>query len=249
MNDGKFEFRAPAPAHGRARAAERAAEPAAAAPGHRPAALPGGRHVGRAGQGGPGPGLGRRAQAGARRHRAREDPLGRSCPARRRPGRPGQDVRRPGVRRHRRALPTQAEVDAGGEGARGADRGRVGRVRGRARGNPKIRAGTAITIDNLGGAVRRQVRAHVVAAQSTTRTTGYQTSFTVSGRQARSLFGLVRRRARRRAAPASAIAQVSDVDDPEHQGRVKVTFPWLSDDYVSDWARTAQPGAGKDGAC
>ena len=24
------------------------------------------------------------------------------------------------------------------------------------------------------------------------------------------------------------------------------TFPWLSDDYVSDWARTVQPGAGKD---
>ena len=27
---------------------------------------------------------------------------------------------------------------------------------------------------------------------------------------------------------------------------MKLTFPWLSDDYVSDWARTVQPGAGKD---
>ena len=27
---------------------------------------------------------------------------------------------------------------------------------------------------------------------------------------------------------------------------MKLTFPWLSDDYVSDWARTMQPGAGKD---
>jgi len=27
---------------------------------------------------------------------------------------------------------------------------------------------------------------------------------------------------------------------------VKLTFPWLSDDYVSDWARTVQPGAGKN---
>ena len=41
------------------------------------------------------------------------------------------------------------------------------------------------------------------------------------------------------------VAQVSDVNDPEGQGRVTLTFPWLSDDYVSDWARTLQPGAGK----
>ena len=27
---------------------------------------------------------------------------------------------------------------------------------------------------------------------------------------------------------------------------MRLTFPWLSDDYVSDWARTVQPGAGKD---
>ncbi len=43
-----------------------------------------------------------------------------------------------------------------------------------------------------------------------------------------------------------AIAQVSDARDPQHQGRVKLTFPWLSDDYVSDWARTVHAGAGKD---
>jgi uncharacterized protein involved in type VI secretion and phage assembly len=42
------------------------------------------------------------------------------------------------------------------------------------------------------------------------------------------------------------IAQVSDANDPAKQGRVKLTFPWLSDDYVSDWARTLQPGAGKN---
>lgn len=30
------------------------------------------------------------------------------------------------------------------------------------------------------------------------------------------------------------------------KGRVKLTFPWLSDTYVSDWARTVQFGAGKD---
>ena len=42
------------------------------------------------------------------------------------------------------------------------------------------------------------------------------------------------------------VAQVSDVNDPQGHGRVRLTYPWLSDTYVSDWARTVQPGAGKD---
>ena len=42
------------------------------------------------------------------------------------------------------------------------------------------------------------------------------------------------------------IGLVSDNRDPENLGRVRVTFPWLYDDFVSGWARTVQPGAGKD---
>src|SRR5207237_692389 len=41
-------------------------------------------------------------------------------------------------------------------------------------------------------------------------------------------------------------ALVTDVNDPENLGRVKLKFPWLSDDYASDWARTVQGGAGHD---
>ncbi len=33
---------------------------------------------------------------------------------------------------------------------------------------------------------------------------------------------------------------MTDTKDPEGLGRVKVRFPWLSDEYASDWARTAQ---------
>jgi uncharacterized protein involved in type VI secretion and phage assembly len=36
------------------------------------------------------------------------------------------------------------------------------------------------------------------------------------------------------------------VKDPLESGRVKLKFPWLSEEYVSDWARTVQLGAGKD---
>jgi uncharacterized protein involved in type VI secretion and phage assembly len=40
------------------------------------------------------------------------------------------------------------------------------------------------------------------------------------------------------------VGQVTDIGDPDGMFRVKVSFPWLSDDYESWWARVAQPGAG-----
>ncbi len=80
---------------------------------------------------------------------------------------------------------------------------------------------------------------------------GYRTEFIVSGRQDRSLLGLASAGASRGSHRASGppifgpvIGQVTDVDDPESMFRVKVSFPWLSDDYESWWARVAQPGAG-----
>ncbi len=33
-------------------------------------------------------------------------------------------------------------------------------------------------------------------------------------------------------------------DDPEHEGRVKLSFPWLDDATVTDWCRVIQPYAG-----
>lgn len=41
------------------------------------------------------------------------------------------------------------------------------------------------------------------------------------------------------------IGIVSDLDDPERLGRVRVTYPTL-DDQVSDWARLVSPMAGKE---
>jgi uncharacterized protein involved in type VI secretion and phage assembly len=38
---------------------------------------------------------------------------------------------------------------------------------------------------------------------------------------------------------------VSDVRDPAKQGRVKVTFPWMSDTYTTGWASVVQAGAGQ----
>ena len=142
----------------------------------------------------------------------------------------------------------QAEVDAAAKALSEQIAGASAEFEGTARGNPKIRAGSAIAIDNLGAPFDGK---YVVTSSRHVydQTTGYTTHFAVTGRQERSLFGLASGSGARRTVTGVAIAQVSDARDPQHQGRVKLTFPWLSDDYVSDWARTVHAGAGKDRGC
>jgi phage protein D len=140
---------------------------------------------------------------------------------------------------------TQAEVDSAAAALAEQIAGAFAEFEGVARGNPKLRAGQAISIDNLGapfdGKYTITTSRHHYDAD-----TGYTTSFAVTGRQERSLYGLTSGAGGTHGLPGVVIGQVSDANDPQQQGRVKVTFPWLSDNYVSDWARTVQPGAGKD---
>jgi uncharacterized protein involved in type VI secretion and phage assembly len=42
------------------------------------------------------------------------------------------------------------------------------------------------------------------------------------------------------------IGIVVDVDDPEHQGRVKLQFPWLDSQLTSDWVSMTANFAGND---
>jgi uncharacterized protein involved in type VI secretion and phage assembly len=41
-------------------------------------------------------------------------------------------------------------------------------------------------------------------------------------------------------------AVVTNTDDPEKWGRVKVKFPWMTEDAESNWARLAGPGGGPE---
>ncbi|WP_194919644.1 VgrG-related protein [Catenulispora rubra] len=81
----------------------------------------------------------------------------------------------------------------------------------------------------------------------------YETWVSMTGRQFRSLYGLASGGSGGSGGPGGpggtghrmsgvVSAIVTDIHDPLRMGRVKLRFPWLDDDYVSDWARTVQHG-------
>jgi phage protein D len=76
---------------------------------------------------------------------------------------------------------------------------------------------------------------------------GYRTRFVVSGRHDRSMLGLSGADSADRARTINGLvpAIVTNNNDPDTMGRVKVAFPWLAPNYESDWARVAQYGMGK----
>ena len=119
-------------------------------------------------------------------------------------------------------------------------------------GDPNLKAGTAVNVSGIGspfdGKYVLTSTRHVLDRY------GYRTHFVVSGRQDRTLIGLVSvgtgsgslsgvGQLVHGAVPA-VVTQVKD--DPDSLSRVKVKFPWLDESFSSDWARVVFPGAGKD---
>jgi phage protein D/phage baseplate assembly protein gpV len=141
---------------------------------------------------------------------------------------------------------TQAEVDTAAKALAEEIAGAFAEFEGVSLGNPEVRADAAVTVGNVGSPFDGKY----TVTRSRHRfdpLTGYTTAFSVTGAHDRSMLGLAGGITSLRSAPPGVVVgQVSDVNDPEHSGRVTLKFPWLSDDYVSAWARTVQPGAGKD---
>ncbi len=124
-----------------------------------------------------------------------------------------------------------------------------------ARGDPRLRAGAAISVS--------LVAAPFVGRYLLTSTrhmfdlaSGYRTRLAISGRQERSLMRLTsggsggsvgtvgHAGSGSERLPGVVTAIVDDIADPQGYGRVRLMFPWLSGDYVSGWARVSMPGAG-----
>jgi phage protein D len=76
---------------------------------------------------------------------------------------------------------------------------------------------------------------------------GYTVQFYVAGRQDRSLLNLASggsSRSEPYRINGVVCGIVTNNNDPDKRGRVKVALPWLTPDYESDWARVAHAGHG-----
>ncbi|WP_426561260.1 VgrG-related protein [Angustibacter sp. McL0619] len=140
---------------------------------------------------------------------------------------------------------TQAEVASAAEALAEHIASSFAEFQGVARGNPALFAGAAISIDRVGAPFDGKYTI-TTSRHSFDPSTGYTTTFAVTGRSKRSLLGLTGGGGPVRTSPGVMVGQVSDSKDPQDSGRVRVKLPTLNDDYVSDWARTVFAGAGKD---
>jgi hypothetical protein len=116
-------------------------------------------------------------------------------------------------------------------------------------GNPKIAAGEKVDID----AVPKPFAGTWVVTNAQhifdDERGGYHTRFFVSGRHDRSLLGLASNAATqesRSTLPGLVMGIVTNNNDDDSLGRVKVALPWLAPDFETDWARVAQVGIGKE---
>jgi phage protein D len=118
-------------------------------------------------------------------------------------------------------------------------------------GDPNLVAGMAVSLSNAGDPFDGKYVITGARHVSEPSAGGYTTWVTVSGMQDGSLLSLSSGGNStgwtRPNIPGIVTATVSSVKDPDNKGRVQLSFPWLDDSYVSDWARVLQVGAGLGG--
>lgn len=117
---------------------------------------------------------------------------------------------------------------------------------GSCRGAPKLRAGSTLKVEGVGtrfsGTYRVTSTVHAFRG-----TKGYETRFNVSGDSSRSLVDLLTPKQKPGWESGGVqVALVTQNEDPQSLGRVRVKYPELGDDTEGWWARIAGPGAGKD---
>jgi len=127
-------------------------------------------------------------------------------------------------------------------------------------GVPTLRAGKTINIPNIGK--RFSGKYHVSAVTHTyTPAEGYKTDFTISAKKPADLLSVISGGSDDATTSSGStgssgggggggsengivVGIVTDNNDPNNQGRVKVKYPWLSEDDTSTWIRIVSPMAG-----
>jgi uncharacterized protein involved in type VI secretion and phage assembly len=119
-------------------------------------------------------------------------------------------------------------------------------LRGEATGNPWLGAGDQVALDRVGRRLAGNYRVtsveHVYGADRP-----YTTKFVCGGKDSADMADLLNSAGAdlgRRGWGSLVIGLVTNNDDPDKLGRVKVKYPTLSDADESTWARVATPGGG-----
>ncbi|GIK37853.1 MAG: hypothetical protein BroJett011_16860 [Chloroflexota bacterium] len=110
-------------------------------------------------------------------------------------------------------------------------------------GDPRLQAGRTVQISAVGDRFSGTYFA-TAAVHTYNVETGYETTFNVSGRKPNTLSFLLSQQNGNGHGHGLTIGLVTNNRDPEGMGRVKLKFPWLSEQEESTWARISSPMAG-----
>ncbi|MEM9538600.1 MAG: VgrG-related protein [Cyanobacteria bacterium P01_E01_bin.42] len=112
----------------------------------------------------------------------------------------------------------------------------------RGEGNPKIRPGRVVKLQGMG---KYSGQYYVTETRHAFQERIYTTEFSVRGLRGGDLLTLLNSPDRLQPGQTFLVGIVTDNEDPEGLGRVKVKFPSLTEEHSSNWARVVSPGAGK----
>ncbi|HXB63718.1 MAG TPA: VgrG-related protein [Solirubrobacteraceae bacterium] len=143
-----------------------------------------------------------------------------------------------------RPVMTQAEADALASSVAAHLGNAFVEADGSCHGDPRIRAGSKVKIEKVGvrfsGTYSLSAVTHVFRGAK-----GYETHFSVTGRSPRSLVDLMTPAAKRSWGDSVVVGVVTQNEDPEGLGRVRVKYPALGEDTEGWWARVVSISAGE----
>jgi len=109
---------------------------------------------------------------------------------------------------------------------------------------PDIKAGAKVELKELG--TRFSGTYTVTSATHIYNADGLITRFRVSGNRTGLLFEQMSHQSPLNKWGGVVPAVVTNTDDPDKVGRVKLKYPWMAEDAETWWARVVSPGAGKE---
>lgn len=108
-------------------------------------------------------------------------------------------------------------------------------------GNPKIRPGRVIELKELGS---YDGKYYITETRHSYHERVYMTEFSVRGLRGGDLLTLLAPQTQLQPGQTLMVGVVTDNEDPQGWGRVKVKLPTLTEDHASNWARVVAMGAG-----